>query len=419
MGLEPSFSRNTPDWPFAGPGVLPLEAGDPVLAIPRNALRFSLRDKVEQGSITGIDPTVLSPQVEPSGGAHPTPAGHARRWPVAVAASCMLHAAVALAFFAGPMASTTPEDPTEIEGTNQAGMMVVGNASSDQAMAGDVTQITLVPVVEARPIETIEAEPVEIESADRPAEPIAVEVPVTEALEPVIETPQVPVNPEPEILAAAAELPDSVDNFVQPPASISPAEPMEAAETPVPEAISTPQVVEVLPEARPVQPTVQATIEQKPRKKAKPVERAEQVPETPARKKAGAGSGGANAADAKRGVATGKAEGEMAIASSGGALSGVGNAAVSNYPGKVAAKLRRVSRNLSRAAQASAHNNAQVSFVVGAGGDVRSVQLARSSGSPGLDEAALSIVQRAAPFPPIPPQAERASWAFTVPIGPF
>lgn len=417
MGLEPSFSRNTPAWPFAGPSVLPLEPGDPALAIPRNALCFSLRDTVEQGSITGIDPTVSSPQAEPSGGARPISVGHARRWPVAVAASCVLHAAVALAFFAAPMPSTAPEDPTEIEGANQAGMMVVGNASSDQAMAGDVTQITLVPVVEARPIETIEAEPIEAESTDQ----LAAEAPVTEALEPVTETPQAPVNPEPEILAAAAELPDSVDNFVEPPARISPAEPVETVETPAPEAIPTPQVVEVLPKARPAQPTVQAAIEQKPKppKKAKPVERAEQAPETPARKKAGAGSGGANAADVKRGVATGKAEGEMAIASSGGALSGVGNAAVSNYPGKVAAKLRRVSRNLSRAAQASARNNAQVSFVVGAGGDVRSVQLAKSSGSPGLDEAALSIIRRAAPFPPIPPQAGRTSWAFTVPIGPF
>ena len=327
-----------------------------------------------------------------------------RKWPAAIVVSCVLHATVALAFLAAPMPSPSPDDLAEIQGSNQTGLMVVGNADSDQAAAGDVTQITLVPIVEARPIETVEAEPV---SADNAAQPV----------EPVIETPQAQVNPQPEILAAAAELPDSVENFVPPPAGIDLAEPVDVAEPAEPEVVSTPQVVELVPEARPLEPAVEQ--KPKPRKKATPAKRAEQALEAPTRKKAGAGSGGADAADAKRGAANGKTEGELAIASSGGALPGVGNAAVSNYPGKVAAKLRRVSRNISKAAQASARGNAQVSFVVGAGGDVRSVQLVESSGSPGLDEAALSIIRRAAPFPPIPPQAARASWTFTLPIGPF
>src|SRR5690606_11577131 len=99
--------------------------------------------------------------------------------------------------------------------------------------------------------------------------------------------------------------------------------------------------------------------------------------------------------------------------------SAIGNAAVSNYPGKVAAKLRRVSRSLSRSAQRGARKNAQVSFVVTSSGGVDSLRLVTSSGSPELDKAALAIIRRAAPFPPIPPEAQRSSWAFALPIGPF
>jgi protein TonB len=60
-----------------------------------------------------------------------------------------------------------------------------------------------------------------------------------------------------------------------------------------------------------------------------------------------------------------------------------------------------------------------VSFVVRSDGDVSSVRLVRSSGSPDLDKTAVAIIRRAAPFPPIPPEADRATWAFTLPIGPF
>ena len=56
-------------------------------------------------------------------------------------------------------------------------------------------------------------------------------------------------------------------------------------------------------------------------------------------------------------------------------------------------------------------------IVVDAGGGVGGIRVIRSSGSPELDQAALAVVRRAAPFPPIPPQAGRSSWAFTLPLG--
>ncbi|MBN9252357.1 MAG: TonB family protein, partial [Mesorhizobium sp.] len=58
-----------------------------------------------------------------------------------------------------------------------------------------------------------------------------------------------------------------------------------------------------------------------------------------------------------------------------------------------------------------------VTFVVNAGGGVGGVSVVRSSGSPELDQAAIAMVRRAAPFPPIPPEAGRSSWAFTLPLG--
>jgi len=437
VGLEPSFSRNTPAWPFAGPGVLPLEPSDPALAIPRGALQVSLRDILEQGSIAGIDPELPSPREHAPGGSAVPALKPTRKWPIAVAVSCLLHACVAMVLIAAPMAwYAAPDAQTEIEGADQAGLMVVGNADSDQLAAGDTTQVTLVPMVDAKPIEIAQAEAIPVEPASQPVEEIRAEAPPAETVEPVKDTPSQPVaaetvvpgqpapeNPAPEILTAQPQPPDDTDNVVRQLARLEPVEPLEERpaaapqpeETVEPEAVPTPAVVAVLPQPRPMQ---QKAREKKPEPVKVPEEKV-RPQEMPAKKKAKAGSGGASQADSKRGVADGNSEGQTAIASSGGARSGTGNAAVSNYPGKVAAKLRRVARTISRAAQASARSNAQVSFVVGAGGDVRSVQLVRSSGSPGLDEAALSIIRRAAPFPPIPPQAERTSWAFTLPIGPF
>ncbi|MGB3832040.1 MAG: TonB family protein, partial [Mesorhizobium sp.] len=109
--------------------------------------------------------------------------------------------------------------------------------------------------------------------------------------------------------------------------------------------------------------------------------------------------------------------GTTANASRGGAASSAGNAAVSNYPGKVAARLRRAVRSISSLARMRARSDVQVAFVVDAGGGVGGIRVIRSSGSPELDQAALAVVRRAAPFPPIPPQAGRSSWAFTLPLG--
>ena len=134
--------------------------------------------------------------------------------------------------------------------------------------------------------------------------------------------------------------------------------------------------------------------------------------------KAAAGSGGQSAADARRGATDGSAAGKTARqGQKRHERDRRGNAAVSNYPGKVMAKLRRAARGIPRGARLRAQRDVQVGFVVNASGGVGGVRIVQSSGSPDLDRAALDTVRRAAPFPPIPGDAGRSSWRFTLPLG--
>jgi periplasmic protein TonB len=114
---------------------------------------------------------------------------------------------------------------------------------------------------------------------------------------------------------------------------------------------------------------------------------------------------------------------EGTTASTGGTSSGqaaqanaAGNAAVSNYPGQVASRLRRSLRYPREAQRQGIRGEVHVRFTVNSGGGVGGISIARSSGSPVLDQAAIATVQRAAPFPAIPAAAGRNSWPFTVPL---
>lgn len=92
---------------------------------------------------------------------------------------------------------------------------------------------------------------------------------------------------------------------------------------------------------------------------------------------------------------------------------GPSRAAVSSYTGRVYAHLARHKRY---PGGTSDRGRATVTFTLSASGGVSGIRLARSSGSAALDQAALSMVQRASPFPPIPSEFGRRSMTFTVPI---
>lgn len=106
----------------------------------------------------------------------------------------------------------------------------------------------------------------------------------------------------------------------------------------------------------------------------------------------------------RAGTTTGNARAKAATSSDqGGNAAGVGNAAASNYPGKVMQRLSRASRP-----RVGARGTAVIAFTISGGGGLAGVSVARSSGSAALDQAAARMVRGAAPFPPPPPGAQRS-----------
>ena len=86
-----------------------------------------------------------------------------------------------------------------------------------------------------------------------------------------------------------------------------------------------------------------------------------------------------------------------------GQSSASGNAAASNYPGMVMRKLNRVPKP-----REGSRGTDVVEFVIAASGGLSGVSVVRSSGSARLDQAALQVVRRAAPFPRPPAGAKRS-----------
>ncbi|MDO8885175.1 MAG: TonB family protein [Pseudotabrizicola sp.] len=78
-----------------------------------------------------------------------------------------------------------------------------------------------------------------------------------------------------------------------------------------------------------------------------------------------------------------------------------GNAARSSYPGLVLRKIEGTRKTAS-----SARGTVVVAFRVASSGALASARVARSTGDPSLERAALDHIRRAAPFPPPPAGAE-------------
>ncbi|MGE0501848.1 MAG: TonB family protein [Rhizobiaceae bacterium] len=480
MGIEPAFLRYGPVWPVTPLGPLPSEGADPTPILPEGALEPGAREALERWWLADQNPAVTTGPAEPLGPS-PVSAGAVRRrnWTiVAIAASLIFHAAVAVFFLEG-------NEAVLIEGSENAGVTMLGNASEDQVSSGeafeDATNVTLIETVTARPVETVAAEIAPVPESVEGVATEAVEVAVTETVR--AETPQIeattptepaiaettqptevvrettpapdaeaaeivppaPASPVPEVLASVDLAPEEVLTAVPPAAQLADApavtEPTEAIteavtavvpdvvrET-VEEFVETPNEVAAVPERRP-EPRVERPAKPEPKKAVeqetkpaakKPVERkaaAKPEPkaaERPAAKaRSKAGSGGNNAGDARRGAADGEASGTTAAAGKKGKTSTAGNASVSNYPGKVVSKLRRALRYPAEARAKRLKGEVQVAFTVSANGSVGGIRVVRSSGSPVLDKAAIDTVRRAAPFPAIPDG--RANWPFTVPL---
>lgn len=221
-----------------------------------------------------------------------------------------------------------------------------------------------------------------------------------------------------------------------PPPVTSPAESAQATVAVVPEMAPRPEMAESVPSAPPVAPVdpayvaepsaPQAVVEADPepetglqvsrRPEARPREveesAARRAPEPEPDRKAEVRepTGNTVTQNATQGSTSGR---ETATAARAGRdtssqSSEQGNAAASNYPGQVMRHLARVPRP-----RADTRGAALVQFSIADGGRLASVSLAQSSGSTRLDRAALTVVQRAAPFPS-PPQGAQRSFSIQI-----
>jgi protein TonB len=252
---------------------------------------------------------------------------------------------------------------------------------------------------------------------------------VTGAAQPVSESTVTPKRQAEAVVKPVApqntprpEMPRSAE--AAPPDDSAARTPQEGVETPpMPRAeiAAVPSVETVVPTRRPVetpaaplevieaQPEVEAGVQVSRRPQARPraIEEAAARPSPePERRETRSRSRQGNTAtrDATRGSAAGT---EAAAATQQGRDTArrsddQGNAAASNYPGEVMRHLARVPRP-----RAASRGAALVQFSIAAGGGLASVGLARSSGSSRLDRAALTVIERAAPFPAPPAGAQR------------
>jgi periplasmic protein TonB len=214
-------------------------------------------------------------------------------------------------------------------------------------------------------------------------------------------TPPEPVQKLPETLAKPGEAIKPVQEANLSPTIAEVEETAEAVPVPLPRIVRKPVEEPAEPKQAEPKPKEQSKKKAEPSKKPAEAKPQKQAPS----KQANLGNGGNAEADAAASSKSGGGKGKKDDG---------GSAAASKYPGLVQAKVTRAARYPAKAK--GKDGEALVSFVVGSGGNVSKVALARSSGNGVLDDAAVAAVNRAAPFPPIPEAAGRSSWAFTVPV---
>ncbi|MFN3208728.1 MAG: TonB family protein [Roseovarius sp.] len=328
---------------------------------------------------------------------------------VAAAAALIVHGTVVAAVFQG--------EEIEIEGDAGGVEASIGNSFADMA-AGVMTPDATEEVVEETPPEEVTAEQTPEETAqDRPEETVqetpdetVAEVTPQETVEPVEQaetTPDAPteapeearpVEQQAEITPNVPLVPVTPSETV-PEESVQPTEPQQAETLePVDEAPTAvtrslrprPRSADFeeahKPEPPKVQPKPQRTTQSQP--KQQPKGNAQQ--------------------NARTGTATGSQAAKSATSQGTGRSQASGNAAASNYPGQVMRKISRVPRP-----RVGSRGTAVVAFRIAGNGGLAGVSIARSSGSSALDQAAVRMIQRAAPFPP-PPAGARTSFSINV-----
>ena len=145
--------------------------------------------------------------------------------------------------------------------------------------------------------------------------------------------------------------------------------------------------------------------EPEPRQQARP----DPPRETPPKPKTAAAPQGNNAdRNARKGAETGGQGTAARTATSNSNSSEAGNAAMSNYRGKVFRRIARAKRG-----RVNIPGATLVSLTIAPSGQLAGVSVARSSGSGKLDQIAVAQIRRAAPFP-APPNGRTASYTVKI-----
>jgi protein TonB len=341
---------------------------------------------------------------------------------------------------AGVIALTREETPQLAGGGVQIGADI-GTAFDTVIQSGDPSDT----IVAATQPDTLTPETPEPDPQPQPDETPSVAPPVTEPVtEPVrpAEAPRPPVAAiEPAPLPPAAEpTPPAAAPVVLPeplaadptatlalaaaapsaPPAQKPAEPVSAVAPASLAPVVPVEAVKPLPEPAKSEPVKPEPAKPEPKKADTPKPK---KPTKPAAAKAPAAAAQSNAkTSAPAAPAQGGAGGQSNVTALAGGAGRIGtgdaegNSDVTNYPGQISRALRRALYYPPSAKRRRLTGETLVSFVVAKGGSASSIRVARSSGVPELDEAALETVRRAAPFPAIPAAARRDSWTFTIPI---
>ncbi|SOE18873.1 outer membrane transport energization protein TonB [Hoeflea halophila] len=303
---------------------------------------------------------------------------------VAVLASSLLHV--------GAMA-IAPQISTEVSiaGSKTEQSAALGSNFADLVKAGD----------ELSPLQTDQtefSEPVATPPV-KPVETSAVE-PVSPASQAAVPAPEFRVEPsqaEGLVPPAAPEKLEAVKPeaaAVQSPAERSKAVDPEPAQAIKP--VETAETVTPLEELKNI-PTPVAKPRQKPREKPKKTSAGTRKAKSNVKNKSGKQDGQKSAKAAMSGKSIEKS-----------AFLNAGNAAASNYAGKVYARIART-----RQRNAGGRGVVQVRFNVSPSGQAVRISVARSSGNARVDSAAVAHVKRASPFPKPPSGAQTR---FVIPI---
>jgi len=289
------------------------------------------------------------------------------------------------------------------EFSTTASTTVVQSSATETMQSAGVTVAAIEPV----DVPSVEvATPVSDESVEMaesmPAAAVtpSAAVRVTEAVAPV---PALTVTAS-DAVAVEAAVPLQPDVTV---AGVAPISPLALVQPSTRQATSLEaEGVEPLPEKKPEidRPRQPEKATRKPKREPTDLPRNDPTPQKKQAVPSG-GNGGTSEADAAAAPAAASGKGKSGTA---------GNAAVDKYPGVVQRQLRRALRFPKGAGRA--RGEVHVRFVVSASGGASQISVVKSSNQSIIDQAAIETVERAAPFPPIPPESGKTTWSFTIPL---